>query len=94
MMWFVVDMRGLNAGQMRFVSDCLTEKGYVTVQDERTDFITIGLSDVEKIVVILTHSTDVRKSLASIFSSWCHQRSDLFATRSNYAWWSRILPCL
>jgi hypothetical protein len=77
MVRFAVDMRGLNTGQRNFVCDCLSETGYLTVRDEQTDFIKIELSDVQNLVVILTHYTDVRKSLADILNSCCQQRGDL-----------------
>jgi len=91
---FSIDMRGLSDSQWHFVSDCLHESSnYYTVRDEQADFIKIELSDAEKLALILTHGTDVRKCLADILNSFCQQRSDLFMPNSNYAWWTRILPC-
>jgi hypothetical protein len=88
-------MRGLNDDQRHFVSDCLHVSGnYLIVRGEQTDFITIELSDAQKMIVILTFGTDIRKCLADILSSWCQRRTDLFMPNSNYAWWKRILPCL
>jgi hypothetical protein len=89
---FLVDMRGLSDSQTHFVSDCLHESSnFFSVRDEQNDFIKIELSDAQKMALILTHGTDVRKRLADILNSFCEQRSDLFMPNANYAWWTRIL---
>lgn len=94
-MMFSVDMRGLDDNQWNFVHECLHESSnYFTVRDERTDFIDIELSDAQKCALILTYGTDIRKRLAGMMNSWCQQQSDLFPPNSNYAWWTRIIPCL
>jgi hypothetical protein len=90
---FSVDMRGLNEGQRQFASDRLLESNnYLTVREVQNDFITIELSDAQKVVSILLHGTDIRQNLADMMNSKCQQRSDLFMPNSNYAWWTRILP--
>ena len=90
---FLVDMRGLNEGQRQFASDWLLESNnYLTVREVQNDFITIELSDAQKVASILLHGTDIRQNLADMMNSVCQQRSDLFMPNSNYAWWTRILP--
>ena len=90
---FLVDMRGLNEGQRQFTSDRLLESSnYLTVREVQNDFITIELSDAQKVASILLHGTDIRQNLADMMNSECQQRSDLFMPNSNYAWWTRILP--
>jgi hypothetical protein len=90
---FLVDMRGLNEGQRQFASDWLLESNnYLTVREVQNDFITIELSDAQKVASILLHGTDIRQNLADMMNSECQQRSDLFMPNSNYAWWTRILP--
>ena len=90
---FLVDMRGLNEGQRQFASDWLLESSnYLTVREVQNDFITIELSDAQKVASILLHGTDIRQNLADMMNSECQQRSDLFMPNSNYAWWTRILP--
>ena len=90
---FLVDMRGLNEGQRQFASDWLLESNnYLTVWEVQNDFITIELSDAQKVASILLHGTNIRQNLADMMNSECQQRSDLFMPNSNYAWWTRILP--
>jgi hypothetical protein len=88
-------MRGLNEGQRQFASDWLHESNNdLTVREVQNDFITIELSDAQKMASILLLGTDIRQSLADMMNSECQQRSDLFMPNSNYTWWTRILPCL
>ena len=90
---FLVDMRGLDEGQRQFASDWLLESNnYLTVREVQNDFITIELSDAQKVASILLHGTHVRLNLADMMNLECQQRSDLFMPNSNYAWWTRILP--
>ena len=88
-------MRGLNEGQRQFASDWLHgSNNDLTVREVQNDFITIELSDAQKMASILLLGTDIRQNLADMMNSECQQRSDLFMPTSNYAWWTRILPCL
>ena len=90
---FSVDMRGLNECQRQFASDRLLEsKDYLTVREVQGDFITIELSDAQKVASVLLHGTDIRQNLADIMNSECRQRSELFPPNSNYAWRTRIRP--
>ncbi len=92
---FLVDMRGLNKVQRQFASGWLLQQNnYLTVREVQNDFITIELSDAQKMVSILLHGTDIKQNLADMMNSECQQRSDLFMPNSNYAWWTRILPGL
>jgi hypothetical protein len=91
---FLVDMRGLSEGQRQFASDWLLESNnYLTVREVQNDFIAIELSDAQKVASILLHGTDIRQNLADTMNSECRQRSDLFMPNTNYAWWTRMLPC-
>ena len=93
MVRFLVDMRGLDSGQMRFVSTCLHQADFLNVHNEQKNFIKIEVSDSQHVFIILRYGTQVRKHLAEILNSWCQQRGDLFKTNSNYIWWTRVIPC-
>ena len=91
---FLVDMRGLGEGQRQFASNWMLESNnYLTVREVQNDFITIELSDAQKVASILLHGTNIRQNLADMMNSECQQRSDLFMPNTNYAWWMRMLPC-